>query len=471
MTHALSRTGLAVIASALLLVISVLLLALTTPAAGPTAPVATTPIAHVVEIMMENHAFDNLFGTFPGTIGFSPNASVPNGEGGNVSPYWIDGYTTPDLPHDRASELADLDGGRMDGFVEQMAQYNASAPDTPMGYYNASEIGGYWALAREFVLCDRYFQSVIGPTVPNRLYAMAGSSAGITSDSIPSGGVDLTTIFDQLSSVGLSWRYFYAAGEGAPIPLSLAPLRETPSEVRSVVPMDSLLPMIEAGALPAVTFVDPEGSATYSEHPPQNVTVGEAWSLSIIDAIEASPSWNSTAIFLTWDEGGGFYDSLVPPVADGLGDGFRVPMLVISPFAEGGGVRSTTFDHTSVLKFIDQNWGLPYLDPRVAETNSLGEVFDFGGTRTDRTPVPAHGPASNRGVSPRIGRLGPPTPVVPWVGHHARGPLLAAVTAELPSLRRARKSVVSPKRRQGNHPSRRSSKRPSSRISGSSEAS
>ena len=470
MTHVLSRTGLVVIASAIL-VVSVLLLALTSPVAGPKVPVAATPIEHVVEVMMENHAFDNLLGTFPGTNGFPPNASVPNGEGGNVSPYWIDGDTTPDLPHDRASEIADLDEGRMDGFVEQMEKYNASAPDTPMGYYNASEIGGYWALAHEFVLCDMYFQSVMGPTVPNRLYAMAGSSAGITSDSIPSGGVDLTTIFDQLSSTGLSWRYFYATGEGPPIPLFLAPLRVTPSEVRSVVPMGNLLPTIEAGALPAVTFVDPEGSDTYSEHPPQDIAVGEDWSLSIIDAIEASPIWNSTAIFLTWDEGGGFYDSVVPPVVDGLGDGFRVPMLVVSPFTEGGGIRSTTFDHTSVLKFIDQNWGLPYLDSRVAETNSLGEVFDFNGTRTESASAPADGPAQIGGGSPLTGRLGLPTPVVRGVVRHAGGPPLASGTAGLPSLRRARKSVVSPSTRQGNQPSRRSSRRPSSRISGSSEAS
>jgi len=349
---------------------------------GPTptsrlAPPARTPIQHVVEIMMENHAFDNFFGTFPGAIGFPPNVSLPNGQDGFVGPYWIDGDSTPDLPHDRASELADLDGGRMDGFVEEMAKYNASAPDTPMGYYNASEIGGYWSLAHQFVLCDMYFQSAIGPTVPNRLYAIAGSSGGITADSFPTGGVDLYTIFDQLSSVGLSWKYFYSNGEGPPVPLFVAPLRNTPSEVANVVPMSGLLPQIANGTLPAVTFVDPEGSNTDSEHPPQNVTVGEEWSLSVIDAIEQSPLWGSTVIFLTWDEGGGFYDSIVPPVIDAFGDGFRVPMLVVSPFTEGGGIVSATFDHTSVLKFIDQNWGLPYLDTRVAETNSMALVFHF----------------------------------------------------------------------------------------------
>ncbi|MGA8542305.1 MAG: alkaline phosphatase family protein [Thermoplasmata archaeon] len=342
---------------------------------GP--PSARTPVQHVVEIMMENHAFDNFFGTFPGVVGFPANASVPNGTGGSVPPYWISGDSTPDLPHDRASEIADLDGGRMDGFVEEMAKYNASAPETPMGYYNATQIGGYWTLAKDFVLCDMYFQPALGPTLPNRLYAIAGSSAGLTSDTWPSTPVDLTTIFDELTAAGIPWRYYYQPGEGLPVPLHVVPLSTDPAEVKNVVPMTGLLSDIDAGALPSVTFIDPEGSNTTSEHPPQNVTVGEEWSLSIIDAIETSSLWNSTAIFLTWDEGGGFYDSVVPPVVDSLGDGFRVPMIVISPFTEGAGVDSTTLDHTSVLKFIDQNWGLPYLDARVADTQSMGLVFHF----------------------------------------------------------------------------------------------
>ncbi len=345
------------------------------------APPPLTPIHHVVEIMMENHAFDNFFGTFPGAIGLGPNVSLPNGRGGYVRPYWIRGDSTPDLPHDRGSELADLNNGQMNGFVESMSRFNASAPDTPMGYYNATQIGGYWTLAERFLLCDRYFQSVLGPTLPNRLYAMAGGSAGITTDTWPTGPVYHRTIFDQLSSFGITWRYYYQPNSGPggypAIPFDLSPLGNTPAEVRNVGPLSALLSDIGAGSLPAVTFVDPSASNALSEHPPANVTVGEAWSLSVIDAIEASPIWNSTAIFLTWDEGGGFYDGVVPPVMDSLGDGFRVPMIVVSPFTEGGRINSTTFDHTSVLKFIDQNWGLPYLNARVAETQSMGLVFPF----------------------------------------------------------------------------------------------
>ena len=361
------------------LVVSIIIpIGLEPRSSAPSAPSPQTPVHHVVEIMMENHAFDNFFGTYPGVIGLPANVSLPNGSGGFVSPYWIPGYSTPDLPHDRASEIADLDQGKMDGFVEEMAKTNASAADTPMGYYNATQIGGYWALAREFLLCDRYFQPVLGPTLPNRLYAIAGNSSGITSDVWPSTPVDLRTIFDQLSSVGITWKYYYEPGPGLPVPLHLAPLGDTPAEVENVVPLSGLLSDISAASLPAVTFVDPSESSTFSEHPPENVTVGEEWSLSIIHAVEVSPLWSSTAIFLTWDEGGGFYDSVVPPIMDGLGDGFRIPMIAVSPFTEGGGVNSTTFDHTSILKFIDQNWGLPYLDSRVAETDSVGLLLHFG---------------------------------------------------------------------------------------------
>lgn len=349
----------------------------TTASPLPQPPAARTPVQHVVEIMMENHGFDNLFGTFPGALGFPANASVPNGSGGIVRPYWITGNHTPDLPHDRGSELADLDGGRMDGFVEEMAKYNASAADTPMGYYNATQVPGYWTLAREYVLCDHYFASVLGPTNPNRLYAIAGSSAGITTDGWPSGGVNLRTIFDQLFRVGLTWRYYYAANGYPPLPLHVNPLSETPLETRNVIPLTHLLNDIQHGTLPNVTYVDPSGSTVFSEHPPESVTTGEEWSLAVIRAITASPLWNHTVVFLTWDEGGGFYDSVVPPGMDGLGDGFRVPLLVVSPFTVGGGVSTQTFDHTSILKFIDLNWGLPFLNDRVAATNSVGTLLHF----------------------------------------------------------------------------------------------
>jgi phospholipase C len=363
--------------------------------AAPSNDIATPlgPIHHVIEIMLENHAFDNFFGTFPGADGIPPNTSLPNGQGGSVAPYAIIGNSTASPPHDRGSELIDLDGGRMDGFVEAAAAVNASLAAVPMGHYDATELHGLWDLAREFTLCDEYFASVLGPTIPNRLYAIAGDSGGITGDSLPSQGLALLTIFDQLHASGVSWKYFYQPG-GAypPLPLWISPLRENPVEVQDVVALSTFLPEVAAGNLPAVAVVDPQNTP-YSQQPPMSVTPGEDWTLGVIEAIEASPEWNSTAVFLTWDEGGGFYDHVRPPVLDSLGDGFRVPMLVVSPFSLGGGIDSTVYDHTSVLKFIDDNWGLPPLNVRVAEANDLGSALHLPAgsselSRGDSNPIP-----------------------------------------------------------------------------------
>ncbi|MCI4365982.1 MAG: alkaline phosphatase family protein [Thermoplasmata archaeon] len=380
------------------------------------------PVAHVVEIMMENHAFDNYFGVDPGVPhGLPPNVALPDGRGGFVRPFWIGSNSTPSPPHDRASEIADVDGGRMDGFVEQMARVDPTHAATPMGYYNGTEVEGYWNLAHQFLLCDNYFASVLGPTLPNRLYAMAGASAGVTDNSLPLTGLNLTTIFDQLALHHLGWKYFYdLGGTYAPIPLWLSPLRTNPTQVANVVPMGGLLSTIAAGQLPAVAVVDPS-QGPYSEQPPLSVTVGESWALSVISAIESGPQWGSTVIFLTWDEDGGFYDHVVPPTMDGLGDGFRVPMIVISPFTEGGEVSSTVFDHTSVLKFIDENWGLSPLNTRVLEANDIGSTLAL---------IPSVGHSSTSSPSA-------PTPPRNWDDLLARAP-------SLPSRHRTRAGAVAP---------------------------
>lgn len=363
------------------------------------------PFQHVVEIMLENHAFDNFFGQFPGADGPPNGTQLPNGSGGWVAPFWIAGNSTPDPPHTRAAQLADYDQGRMDGFVEQMALVDPSASNTPMGYYNATQLGGLWQLAHRFVLCEAYFASVLGPTVPNRLYAMAGSSAGVTSDLLPY-GTELPTIFDQLSSYGLSWNYFYEPTALPSLPSELFPLAESSVKLANLEPLSALPSAIAAGALPAVTFVDPEDSP-YSMHPPENVRVGEAWLLATVQAIEASPAWNSTVVFVTWDEGGGYYDHVAPPIVDGLGDGFRVPMIVVSPFSEAGRINTTVFDHTSVLHFLEAAWGLPFLTPRVAAANDLCSTLVLLPSAERCRAAPPLSPLATSHPTP--GPVGPPT--------------------------------------------------------------
>ncbi len=164
----------------------------TTPSPLPIVD-ARTPIQHFVVLMMENHAFDNFFGTFPGADGIPPNVSLPDGSGGFVSPHWINGTSTPDLPHDRASMLEDYDNGRNDMFAAVAGSVLPSLANVSVGYYDARQLGYYWSLAANYTLADRYFQSVLGPTIPNRFYSMAGQSGNVTSDFVPSGGVDIPT--------------------------------------------------------------------------------------------------------------------------------------------------------------------------------------------------------------------------------------------------------------------------------------
>ena len=141
--------------------------------------------------------------------------------------------------------------------------------------------------------------------------------------------------------------------------------------------MDELSKDLSSGNLAQVVYVDPSEHFLISEHPPEDVTVGEAWTKTLMDAIMSSSSWSSTAIFLTWDEAGGFYDHAPPPQVDHWGYGFRVPMIVVSPYAKRGFVDHDTMDHTSILKFIADNWQLPYLNEREARAGNLTTAFEF----------------------------------------------------------------------------------------------
>lgn len=356
------------------------------PTSAPVAA-ASTPIQHVIVIMKENHAFDNYFGTFPGVDGLPMNASVPDGHGGTISAHWIDGTWTWDLPHDREAMIQAYDGGRNDMFAVVAEAWSAGLGNVSMGYYDNRQLGYYWSLAANFTLADRYFQSMFGPTLPNRLYSLAGQNAGVTTNDITLESIDVPTIFDQLQANGVSWRYYYSSSILYPsLPSYFPHIRSSSSMMANVVPMGGLLADLQAGNLPNVTYVDPEAELLVSEHPPGNVTTGQAWTKMLIDAVIAGPEWASTAVFLTWDESGGFYDHVPPPQVDVWGYGFRVPIIVVSPYARRGYVDHATMDHASLPKFIAANWGLSDLTARESQAGDLRSAFDFSNyTRPART--------------------------------------------------------------------------------------
>jgi phospholipase C len=262
-----------------------------------------------------------------------------------------------------------------------------------MYYYTDAEMPFYWALASEFPVCDRYFCSTMAQTYPNRRFLIAASAFGQIGDPLP-GPTDpnprpsgFGTVFDLLNAFGITWKNYFADLPTA----GLFPyvLENNPG---NAVPVADFFTDCAAGTLPSFSLVDPE-SFEGSEENPQDAQVGAYYAYQVIDAVMRSPAWPSTALVLTFDEHGGYYDH-VPPVRlappDGIapqtsplyGDtysysGFRVPAVVVSPWAKPNYVSHTVYDHTSILRLVESKWNLPALSNRDANANAMLDCFDF----------------------------------------------------------------------------------------------
>lgn len=323
-------------------------------------------IDRTVVVLQENHTFDNYFGTFPGADGISGSICLPLAKGSAEcrAPFHSSSLTPRDMNHNWNAAHADYDGGRMDGFI-----YSEGSAQT-MCYFDGSDLPRYWAAAREYVLCDRYFTSVMSESAPNHLYLVAGTAGGLKDDNVPE-VIDFPPVFEQLDSSGITWKVY-----------GFTKWYESFSYIRKAglrgrfAPAQEFAKDVAAGRLPQVSWVI--GAPGGDEHPPKNVAEGQdSVADSIVNSVGASPYWDRCAIFVTWDDYGGFYDHVPPPRVDEYGYGFRVPCLVISPYARKGMVDSTVNDHTSILRFIESRYGLTPLSSRDAAANPLLEAFDF----------------------------------------------------------------------------------------------
>ena len=259
----------------------------------------------------------------------------------------------------------------------------------------------------------------MGPTLPNRLFDLAGTSGNWTSDSTPpASNLTFPTILGQLSGAGIPWNYDYSGTEANLTPLLIPAIANSACAVERIQQTSTLASQLSAATPPAVIMIDPSHDALYAEHPPQNVSLGAQWTLSVLQTIFASPVGSSSAVLLWWDEAGGFWDPVDPPTEGPLGDGFRIPFLVISPWTRAGEIDHQTLDPASVLSFIDSNWGLPALNGRVGSAPGLAGFFNFS-----LPPRPYEGPAGSVSLATDAG-----TPVR---GPAAR-PALAGV-ANLPA--------------------------------------
>jgi phospholipase C len=386
------------------------------PAPGITATGAVIgtqtrwPIKRVVYLMMENRSFDNLFGRFPGAngthVGVKFGKEVPLAR----SPFWLPG----DLPHDRAAFLNDVNAGAFDGFG------NGQFGD-PWAYtqFEEHQLPAYYGWARDYVLCDNFYSSVAGPSYPNHFFFVAGQSGGALDNPenievrkdkngvFKSWGCDavgnnvfvfvkddegnltkhdtcfdMRTVPEQLEGAGVSWAYYSASpGQSGYFWNALNGVANVfhtdlwrPGD--TIRPVDRIVKDIEADRLPAVTWITPRFEL--SDHPPESTCFAHDWMVDLVNALMRSPAWEHTAVFITWDEWGGLYDHVPPPEVDDIGLGFRVPMLVLSPYAKKGYVDDAEGEFSTPLKFIEDNWGLDYLTPRIERTHNFEHVFDFG---------------------------------------------------------------------------------------------
>jgi phospholipase C len=441
-------------------------------------PAGIHKIKHVIIVMQENRSFDTYFGTYPGAVGIPrkngvPTVCVPKPGGGCTRPYHLTADINSGGPHNEANAVADVDGGKMDGFIRERFAGRATCrpPDNPacrigwrpevMGYHTAAEIPNYWTYAKDFALDDHMFEPVKSWSLPDRLSIVSAWSAKCRNRSPMScyndiigpygrrafnkavkeelatgkATIDLawTDITWLLFTHHVSWAYYVQKGTqpdcqndsaetcppvkqsarttGVWNPLPLFGDVHEDHQLNNVQDLSRFFAAAKAGTLPSVSWITPSGPD--SDHPPASVHQGQAYVTSVINAAMKSPDWDSTAIFLAWDDWGGFYDNVVPPSVDQNGYGMRVPAITISPYAKKGYIDHQTLSSDAYLKFIEDDFlngarlnpktdGRPDRRPDVREDEPiLGNMeADFNFSQKPRPPVllPTNPPTD----SPRI---------------------------------------------------------------------
>ncbi len=343
-----------------------------------------SPIAHVVIIFKENHTFDNYFGKFPGANGDATLAAASDPPS-----------VTPSNTH---------------------AEWLQRATKSVRQQYSQSQIPAYFAYAQQYTLCDTYYTDVASDSTPNHLMLIAADSPIINNPgTAPS--FNLPSLPANLTAAGLTWLNY-----GGYVFQYITNLAGSPNNV----PSAQFATDAAAGKLPAVSFVYPPSAL--SEHPPDVVANGMNWTVSQVNAVVKGGLWPSTAIFITWDDWGGWYDHVNPPDVEQWTDGTqfrygsRVPCLVLSPYAKAGYISKVQHSHVSLTKFCENLFGLPSLNQRDAAADGMADCFDYSqaplpppvtGPVVPPTPPPAPPPIKKKKKPPKrpTGRSKPKGPV------------------------------------------------------------
>lgn len=375
-------------------------------ALGPLSRTAPD-VKHIVIIIQENRSVDNLFNGFPGADTVQSGKTHDD----KTVPLSPRSLATPgDANHEHNAWVTDYNSGAMNGF-------DLTAPSAQPATYNyayvpQSETVPYWNLASTYTFADRMFQANTGPSFPAHLYLISGQSqmaaANPTNPNVPadpwgcdspSGTTvrlmtangtltsgpypcfDYTTLADEMDAAGVTWRYYAPAlgtkGDVWSAFDAISHIRFGADWKKNVIsPETQILTDVPAGSLAQVTWVVP--SRANSDHAGSDSSTGPQWVASVVNAIGGSQFWNNTVIFITWDDWGGWYDHVAPQQLDVMGLGFRVPLIVVSPFARRGYVSHFQHEPGSILKFTEEQFGLPSLGTTDARADDLSDCFAFG---------------------------------------------------------------------------------------------
>jgi len=348
---------------------------LTAPAKLPKP--SKSGIDHVVLVMMENRSFDHLVGWVPGADGkqagltYTDAAGMPHQTFPLAPDFQGCSYRDPDHSFDGAR--VEWNGGACDGWLRVNDLWS-------IGYYRRQDLPFFGKVAPAFTTCDRFFASFMGPTFPNRIYSLSGVTDRIRNDTVR---IELPTIFDRLAAKKVSAGYYYGN-------FSFLLLYQKHAEISHK--HATFFKQCKTGKLPSFSYIDPnwtfhdEGPSSGNEgnddHPHADIRAGEYFLSQIYNAVTKSPAWPRTLLIITFDEWGGFFDHVSPPAAVDINPqyaqrGFRVPCVLVSPFARRGKIAHGVYDHTSVLRLVEWRWSLEPLSARDEEAANLAAALDF----------------------------------------------------------------------------------------------
>src|ERR1700733_12387387 len=388
----------------------------------PPPPTYSQKFKHVVIIFQENRPPDNLFPGFP-------NADIAdsgvNSTGQSIPLTQIDLDNNYDLSHAHPAFVDMYDGGKMDGADKIPIScapnaVNCPPPNPQFMYVNPSEVQPYFQMGEQYTFGDRMFQTNQGPSFPAHQFIIAGTSAPTATSDLfaaenPFGGAgceaavgslvtlidplgnenqqiypcfEHPTLLDSLDAQFITWRYYApSAGSIWTGPNAIQHIRSGADWANVIIPQTQVLTDIANNQLAQVTWVIPDGAD--SDHALSNKGTGPAWVASIVNAIGTSPYWSNTAIIITWDDWGGWYDHVAPSIYNSYEYGFRVPLIIVSPYSKRAYVSHVTHDFGSILKFIEEVYNLPSLGYADARGDDFSDCFDLTQTPIIFQPVPA----------------------------------------------------------------------------------